>query len=133
MGWLIALAIFLVVLYFWILGRWFAWVVGGGFFAFTCQMWMPLFGWKEVEPASNDLWIRMLVIMLIAGIPFFLREALNGWIHFMVYNHQRDVRRAIELDNQTKSSGSKAPQPTYPLDWTRMLHDEARRRDISSP
>ena len=66
----------LAILYFWLLGNWFAWIVMGGFLALFVQLWAPLFGWSEVEPASTALFIRMAAVFLIAGIPCFLW----GWI-----------------------------------------------------
>ena len=68
----------LALLFFWLTGHWFAWLVMGALLAFTVQLWCPVFGLDPVAPASGDLLVRAVVTFICAGVPFYIRAYLRN-------------------------------------------------------
>jgi hypothetical protein len=68
----------LVLLFFWLTGHWFAWLVMGVILALTVQLWCPVMGLEPVAPASSDLFFRATVTFFGAGIPFYFRTYLRN-------------------------------------------------------
>jgi hypothetical protein len=67
----------LALLYFWLTGHWFAWLIMGAILAFTVQLWCGVFGLETVPPESSQLYGRVIFVFICAGIPFYLRAYLR--------------------------------------------------------